>query len=364
MRWNVVTPSIAASVLLSGCINRALTTAIVKAPNQRVTPYVLTPAGAKQLQKDDRTYASAWMIAVGPPAAVLSVAVIDPGDYKVTMSIESSKLKSGRFHVWQKTDWTEPPLPLPGLTQPKATLLILHGYQDNKEAMMHWALFLAQKGYRVVLVDLRGHGRSTGQWIGYGAFEAEDLVQVLDFLEGRHLIAGPLGVLGCSYGASVGLQLAGKDKRVRAVVALEPFSNPRQAVVDFAHAVVPQLVKKWTPQDFRSAEDRAGVLAHFSWDDADVMKGVAQATAPILYVSASNDHWVPPQNSHRLALNTRALHSELDVSFSRIGDMEEHVLLSWILDPLAPEIAIWVDECLSRPGPDLNTRLLALGFVP
>jgi pimeloyl-ACP methyl ester carboxylesterase len=364
LRWNILTASIAASVLFSGCVNRVLTTAIVKAPNQRDTPYLFSPQGAKQLQKDDRTYSGAWMISVGPPAAELSVATVAPRAYQVTTSIETSKLKSGRFHIWQRTDWTEPPLPLSGLKAPKGTILVLHGYQDYKESMMHWALYLAQKGYQVVLVDLRGHGRSTGRWIGYGAFEATDLVQVLDFLEARKVLAGPIGVLGCSYGASVGLQLAGKDKRVMAVVAIEPFSNARQAVVDFAHAVVPQLVKDWTPQDFVSAEDRAGALAHFSWNDANVVKGVAQTTAPILYVAAANDHWVPAQNSQVLAGNTRAIHRVMTVSFANIGGMEEHVLLSWILEPIAPEVATWFDECLSGPRSGLDARLSALGFAP
>src|ERR1700691_1275648 len=102
LRWNILTASIAASVLSSGCVNRVLTTAIVKAPNQRDTPYLFSPQGAKQLQKDDRTYSGAWMISVGPPAAELSVATVAPRAYQVTTSIETSKLKSGRFHIWQR----------------------------------------------------------------------------------------------------------------------------------------------------------------------------------------------------------------------------------------------------------------------
>jgi pimeloyl-ACP methyl ester carboxylesterase len=42
-----------------------------------------------------------------------------------------------------------------------ATLFLLHGYRLSKESMITWALHLAQTGYRVVLVDLRGHGQFT-----------------------------------------------------------------------------------------------------------------------------------------------------------------------------------------------------------
>ena len=51
-------------------------------------------------------------------------------------------------------------------------------------------------GYRAVLVDLRGHGRSTGKYLTYGVQEAQDISQVIDALEQQQLIAGEIGVLG------------------------------------------------------------------------------------------------------------------------------------------------------------------------
>ncbi len=344
-----------------GCVTRMLTKAIVEAPNRRIVPYVLSPKGARQLERDDRTYAMAWMLPVGPPPAQLSVAVITPGNYHLSHTIKTGKTKHGRAPVWPQTDWTLPPTNPPAA--PKATILVLHGFQDTKESMMHWALYLAQAGYRVVLIDLRGHGRSTGQWIGYGAFEVHDLEQVLDDLQKRGLVRGPVGVLGLSYGASVGLQLAGHDRRVGAVVALEPFSEPRQAVIRFARAVVPGLVRDWSDRDFYRAEDRAGRMADFSWQQADVMKSVALATAPILYVHAANDHWVSPEASDDLAFNTHSPHAVITVTFNHPGGLEDHVLLSWILDPIAPRVVTWFDECLLHPGPDLRERLSKLDLA-
>jgi pimeloyl-ACP methyl ester carboxylesterase len=347
----------------SGCVNQLLTKAIVEAPNEREVPYVLRPENAKLLKSDDELYATSWMLSVGPPSARLAVAVVEPGDYGMVHSIETGTFKNGRAPVWPKTAWTLPAKKLPGSSPPKATILVLHGYQDCKEDMLHWALYLAQANYRVVLVDLRGHGRSTGDWIGYGAFEVRDLRQVLDDLQKRGLVTGPVGVLGLSYGASLGLQLAGHDPRVGAVVAIEPFSNPRGAVVEFAHAVVPGLVKSWTAQDFSTAEDRAGRLAHFSWQDADVLASVARTDAPILYAYATRDHWISPENTKLLAANTRSIHSVLVMNFTDDGGIENHVLLSWTLDPVAPPILKWLDECLLRPGPGLRERLAALGML-
>ncbi len=347
----------------SGCVNHLLTKAIVEAPNELRVPYVLKPESAKRLLRDDQTYAAAWMLPVGPPAAKLAVAVIEPGDYGLVNSIASGPVKNGRAHYWPSNEWTLPAKHASEPQSPKATILVLPGYQDAKEDMMHWALFLAQAGYRTVLVDLRGHGRSTGDWIGYGAFEVHDLAQVLDDLQKRGLVSAPVGVLGVSYGASIGLQLAGHDKRIGAVVAIEPFSSPRRAVVEFARAVVPGLVKNWSDKDFSTAEDRAAQIAHFSWQDADVLESVANATAPILYVYAEHDHWISPENTLLLAAKTRSPHSVMTMHFDDDHGIENHVLLSWILDPIAPEILKWFDASLTGGGSGLKERLTSLGFI-
>jgi pimeloyl-ACP methyl ester carboxylesterase len=337
-----------------------LTKAIVEAPNKLRTPYILRPESAKQLQRDEQTFSAAWRVPVGPPAAQLAVAVVEPGDYGMTHSIEMGLANNGRPHAWPKTEWTLPAIRA-SAQPPKGTILVLHGYQDTKEDMMHWALFLAQSGYRVVLVDLRGHGHSTGDWIGFGAFEVHDLEQVLDDVQGRGLAPGPVGVLGLSYGASIGLQFAGHDKRIGSVVALEPFSDPRRAVKEFARAVVPGLVKDWSDRDFSDAEDRAGRLAGFSWKDANVMGSVANAAAPILYVYADHDRWISPENTRLLAQGTRGLHSVMTVHFDD-HTLEDHVKLSWTLDPIAPVILKWFDASLVGGRSGQKERLTSLSF--
>jgi pimeloyl-ACP methyl ester carboxylesterase len=350
---------LATSLMVSGCVNTALTRAITEAPNLREKPSILRPYRAAQLQKSDATYAVALRVPVGPPAAELSVAVINPRNYKVSVSVWHGEPK-GR--VWPQTDWALPAQPLDLASLPKATVIVLHGFQDSKEDMIHWALYLAQNGYRAVLVDLRGHGRSTGNWVGYGAFEARDLKQVIDDLEQRHLVAGRIGVLGISYGASVGLQLAGLDKRIETVVAMEPFSDPRIAVKEFARAVVPGFVSGWTDKDFSVAEDRASQFAGFSWRDANVEGAVAATEASILYISAENDHWVSPKNSQMLAEVTHGIHTVEIVHFDKSG-IEDHVLLSWLLEPMAPGVVTWFDECLTKPSDGLKARLAAQGFL-
>src|SRR5437763_1105812 len=115
--------------------------AIVDAPNQHRA--MARQGGAERF------------VDVGPPAATLAIELV------------------------------EPTLP------PRATIFVLHGIRDRKENLRHWAEHLSEAGYRAVLVDSRGHGHSTGDWLTYGVQESRDLSQLVDALQ----LDGPNGVM-------------------------------------------------------------------------------------------------------------------------------------------------------------------------
>jgi pimeloyl-ACP methyl ester carboxylesterase len=195
-------------------------------------------------------------IAVGPPAATLSVEMV------------------------------RPKLP------PRATIFVLPGITDDKEYMRAYADRLATAGYRAVLIDSRGHGRSTGQWLTWGVQEARDLSQLIDALG----IDGPIGVLGHSYGGASAIQWAAQEPRVKAVMALGPFSSMRNCVASLpvVRSVVPRFV-------LEHALVRAGQLAGFRPDDADARVAARKTRAPILIVHGTEDPIVPLEQARNIA---------------------------------------------------------------
>jgi pimeloyl-ACP methyl ester carboxylesterase len=185
---------------------------------------------------------------------------------------------------------------------PKATLFLLHGITEGKEWIPYqfWATTLRVAGFRVVTLDLRGHGRSTGNYITYGALESRDLVQVLDELEKRNLIIGNVGVLGGSYGASVAIQWASIDPRVKAVVALEPFDSFRHAAHDAAPTILGDKRKLFTDRDVQRAITQAGEIAGFDPDLQSPLVAISTCKTPILLIHGKNDTFLTPRNSERL----------------------------------------------------------------
>ena len=148
-----------------------------------------------------------------------------------------------------------------GPASPRGTVFVLHGIRDSKASMRGWGEMLARAGYRAVLVDSRGHGRSTGDWLTYGVNESRDLAQVLDLLASRGQVAGEVGVMGISYGAATAIQWAGLDARVKAVIAVAPFASLRDVVPGYSPVPLPDAF-------LRRAIDLAGLRGGFDPDAA------------------------------------------------------------------------------------------------
>jgi alpha-beta hydrolase superfamily lysophospholipase len=176
---------------------------------------------------------------------------------------------------------------------PRGTVFVLHGIRDTKEAMGGWGAVVHGAGYRAVLVDLRGHGRSSGEFLTYGARDADDLVCVLGALAGRLGPLGPVGVMGHSYGASTAIQWAGRDPRITAIVAVAPFASLRDVVPGYLPVAFPAAF-------VGRAIARAGVLGGFDPDDASAVRWAANTRADVLFLHGGADRRVPPWHSERI----------------------------------------------------------------
>ncbi|MFN8856634.1 MAG: alpha/beta hydrolase [Planctomycetaceae bacterium] len=207
---------------------------------------------------------------------------------------------------------------------PHGTVLVLHGVVSSGRAMLPHARRLAQQGYRAVLVDLRGHGKSDGQYLTYGVRESDDLMRVIDALESRRLTAGRLGVLGVSYGATTAIHLAGKDSRIDSVVAVAPFSTMRDVVPDFGRTVLPGVGSLVSDQALDAGVDEAVRQGDFDPNLADACAAIQKTQARVLVIHGEEDWMVPTYHGKRL--------------HEAAPDHSQLVLLPW-----TGHLAAWLD---------------------
>ncbi|WNH50100.1 alpha/beta fold hydrolase [Stenotrophomonas aracearum] len=241
-------------------------------------------------------------------------------------------------------------LPTPFQPQaPRGTVVLLHGWMMNGDSMLPWSLQLAQSGYRVVTIDLRNHGHSGAGPSGYGTFESDDVIDVIDALQARGEVVGPLYLFGVSYGAATALFTADKlGDRVTGVVAMESFANAGDAI----RSMIPHLMSlqptAWKAQAMAAygrwlygGQDIDKVIAAASQrldldlDRVDVTRAVADSRACVLLLHGQDDAHVPVGQGRLIAAaSDRVQYIELRG--------EDHITLPLRLDLLGGVVDDWL----------------------
>lgn len=142
-------------------------------------------------------------------------------------------------------------------TRPDAVILV-HGIDANRQAVLPEAVILAHAGYHLLLIDLRGHGLSEGNQATYGYREAWDVQAAVDYLDALPEIEH-IGALGTSYGGAAVARAAAIDSRLEAVVIEGSYSSLPDAVEDSFEQR--SMFPKWpfAPLLVALAERRVGI---------------------------------------------------------------------------------------------------------
>jgi pimeloyl-ACP methyl ester carboxylesterase len=268
---------------------------IAEAPNSY--PSWLAPRAHVFLSFDDKflTNFPAQFVDVGPPPARLHYRVVSPAAYHLAVT-STNWVKAGKTNVRFTFRADVPGRTNAWTTAPRGTVVLLHGYGLAEFSMAPWALRLGQEGWRCVLVDLRGHGKSTGGKIYFGVRETQDMSQLLDRLAQQGELAPPLAALGESYGAALALRWKVEEPRIESVVAIAPYAVLSNAVLNICHEYAPCL-----PQFvLRAGLKRLPAVLKVQPDELDTTTVLARHLVTALFVAGSGDKVIPPADVRKL----------------------------------------------------------------
>jgi len=172
---------------------------------------------------------------------------------------------------------------------PRGTVILLHPLMASKSWFLGLGEKLAARGWDVVLLDLRTHGRSGGRYITWGAKEKLDIRCVIDQLLAEGRIHEPIQVFGSSYGACVAIQYAAADPRCKGVIALAPPASLR--------LIGKRILFLSRASTYEAALKRAGELAEFDPEEASAVKAAVGLKAPLVLVHGWWDIIVPTLHS-------------------------------------------------------------------
>jgi alpha-beta hydrolase superfamily lysophospholipase len=122
------------------------------------------------------------------------------------------------------------------------SVLLVHGIAASRSACLSRAKMLAAQGCSVLMISLRAHGDSTGDFNDMGYSARHDMIGAVEFLE-RRLPGRPIIVHGLSMGAAAAVFASGKlAHRVRGYILESPYRDLKVAVRNRTENALPPVL--------------------------------------------------------------------------------------------------------------------------
>lgn len=170
-------------------------------------------------------------------------------------------------------------------------VLLVHGYKCCSDSMYHYAYHYWQKGYNVLLVDLRACGNSEGDYLGMGWLDRKDILSWIDYLLSLNPDAKII-LHGESMGAATVMMVSGEETlpaNVRAVIEDSGYTS----VYDIFHSEIGLRfgIPSFPLLDLSSKMSQK--KASFDFREASALKQVAKSHTPTLFIHGTGDDFVP-----------------------------------------------------------------------
>lgn len=168
--------------------------------------------------------------------------------------------------------------------------IVVHGYGGDGESMSDRAKYFYKMGYNVLIPDLRGHGKSEGEYIGMGWKDRLDIISWINFIIKDNSNAEVV-LHGTSMGAATVLMASGENlpSNVKAIVAdcaytsvWDEFSYQIETHLDIPSSYILNVTNIVTK-----------LKAGYSFKEASALNAVKKSTVPILYIHGDSDKFVP-----------------------------------------------------------------------
>ena len=168
--------------------------------------------------------------------------------------------------------------------------IVVHGYGGSGKLMSDKSKYFYDMGYNVLIPDLRGHGKSEGDYIGMGWKDRLDIISWINFIIKENPNA-EIVLHGTSMGAATVLMTSGENlpSNVKAIVADCAYTS---AWDEFSYQLETYLkVPSYYILNVTNMVTK--LKAGYSLKEASALESVKKATVPILFIHSDKDKFVP-----------------------------------------------------------------------
>lgn len=170
-------------------------------------------------------------------------------------------------------------------------IMMFHGYNTDRYALLRQAKLFADRGYNLLMVDLRGYGHSDGRYTTFGFKESLDVVSWMKKVVEDNP-QSEIGLYGVSLGASTVMKALG----------YKLYDNLKFAIADSGYSSLEDILKYRLKTDVINPAISAKVKKVLGFDirEVDCVKALGMNKTPLLLIHGKDDKIVPSSMAEEL----------------------------------------------------------------
>ena len=180
---------------------------------------------------------------------------------------------------------------VPAETATNKTVIVVHGFTNDKEDMKPYAWMFHELGYNVLMPDNMSHGDSEGQIIGYGWNDRLNVIKWAELLVEQNSDS-EITLFGVSMGAATVMMASGEESLPDQVVNI---------IEDCGYSSVWDELKYQAKEMYNlpafpilyEVSAISKIRAGFSYGQASSVNQLKNNTRPVLFIHGSDDTFVP-----------------------------------------------------------------------
>jgi fermentation-respiration switch protein FrsA (DUF1100 family) len=173
------------------------------------------------------------------------------------------------------------------------TVIISHGITRNAIRSLRYISPFYHRGFNILCIEHRNHGRSGGKDTSYGHYEKYDMKAWVDWMYKRDGEICTVGVHGESMGSAIAILHAAIDSRIAFIVADCPYAR----IADqFAYRLKVEYHLPRFPF-IPIANLMCKLRTGFSFNKAAPLDVISRLQLPVLFIHGEADSYIPPQSS-------------------------------------------------------------------
>lgn len=168
--------------------------------------------------------------------------------------------------------------------------IVIHGYLIEGKNMAYYAREFRNRGYNVLLVDLRGHGQSEGNYVGMGWHDRLDIIDWINYLIEKNNNCKII-LHGVSMGGATVMMATGEDLPDNVKVAIEDCGY--SSIWDEFKMQLKLLYNLPTFPVLNAASLVCNIKAGYKIEEGSSVEQVKKSKIPTLFIHGNQDKFVP-----------------------------------------------------------------------